>query len=368
MRLSSETYKFEPGRSSIWVKTMKKILILAANPKETNRLRLDREVRDIEEGLRRAKHRDDFELVQKWAVRPRDIHRALLDEKPQIIHFSGHGAGEVGLVFEDEAGNTKLIDGEALANLFRLFADDIDCILLNGCYSQEQAKGIVQHIDYVIGMSRAIADTAAIEFSVAFYDAIGSGRPYEFSYQLACAVIQLNMSIPKDSGAARKLIPLNTDQTPLSQCITPVLLKRPGSAMKILEKEISKTENELLGTLSTNCKEALHWLSRNQSSLSKTSFKYTRDQLPDVFQDLSVEIKEDFQWELEKYLESIYFAILSSSFYLLDEPVIKPSIDSSEVYQAAFTIIKKKIPSRVGCEVIELISNRFDYLLERLFV
>lgn len=49
---------------------MQKILILAANPKNTSRLRLDEELRDIEEGLRRAKHRDEFVFTQRLAVRP----------------------------------------------------------------------------------------------------------------------------------------------------------------------------------------------------------------------------------------------------------------------------------------------------------
>ena len=38
--------------------TPKKILILAANPLKTLHLRLDEEMREIEEGLRRSKWRD----------------------------------------------------------------------------------------------------------------------------------------------------------------------------------------------------------------------------------------------------------------------------------------------------------------------
>jgi hypothetical protein len=59
--------------------TQTTILILAANPKGTLRLRLDAEVREIDEGLRRAKRREQFILQQKWAVRPIDIRRAMLD-------------------------------------------------------------------------------------------------------------------------------------------------------------------------------------------------------------------------------------------------------------------------------------------------
>ena len=44
----------------VWQSAMnpKKILILAANPLETAHLRLDEEMREIEEGLRRSKWRD----------------------------------------------------------------------------------------------------------------------------------------------------------------------------------------------------------------------------------------------------------------------------------------------------------------------
>ena len=167
------------------------ILFLAANPKDTSRLRLDQELRDIGEGLQRAQKRDQFNLEQRLAVRPRDIQRAMLDVTPQIVHFAGHGSGESGLVFEDEIGNTKLIDGTALAGLFGLFADQIQCVVLNGCYSEVQAQAITQYVPYVIGMNQAVGNKAAIAFAVGFYDALGAGRDVEFAYKLGCAAIRL---------------------------------------------------------------------------------------------------------------------------------------------------------------------------------
>jgi hypothetical protein len=167
------------------------ILLLVANPKDSTRLRLDQELRDIDEGLQRAQKRDQFSLKQRLSVRPRDIHRAMLDIDPEIVHFSGHGTGDQGLVFEDEIGNAKLVDAEALASLFALFADRVRCVVLNGCYSEVQARAIAQHIPYVIGMNQAIGDKAAIAFAVGFYDALGSGRDIEFAHKLGCAAIRL---------------------------------------------------------------------------------------------------------------------------------------------------------------------------------
>jgi hypothetical protein len=167
------------------------ILILAANPKDTVKLRLDQEVRDIQEGLQRSQRRDQFKIEQRWAVSPRDIQRALLDVNPQILHFLGHGTSHEGLVFEDNAGNAQFVSGEALASLFALFADQLECVVLNGCYSANQAQAIAQHIPFVVGLHQAIEDRAAIEFAVGFYDALGAGRPVKFAHQLGCNAVQL---------------------------------------------------------------------------------------------------------------------------------------------------------------------------------
>ena len=170
---------------------VRKILFLGVNPEGTERLRIDEEVRKIDEGLRLSQHRDKFELITKLAVRVKDLRRYLLDESPHIVHFSGHGEGEEGLVFEDDNGNMKLVDGDALANLFKLFSDSIECIVLNACYSNSQSESIVKHIPSVIGMNNKMPDDAAIEFSVAFYDALGAGRTIDFAYELGKSAIEM---------------------------------------------------------------------------------------------------------------------------------------------------------------------------------
>ena len=101
----------------------RKILILTANPINTDRKRLDEEVREIGAGLERAV-REQFEIRSHWAVRPRDVQRALLSFEPEIVHFSGHGSG-FGLTLEDETGQAKEVSAKALASLFDLFSDQV---------------------------------------------------------------------------------------------------------------------------------------------------------------------------------------------------------------------------------------------------
>ncbi|WP_086757571.1 CHAT domain-containing protein [Nostoc sp. 106C] len=204
-----------------------KILFLAANPKGTIPLRLDEELREIETGLQLAKNRDRFILEQKWAVRPRDVRRAILNYEPQFIHFSGHGTENEGLVFEDDTGREKFVDAEGLAGLFELFTDQVDCVVLNACYSRVQAEAIAQHINYVIGMSKQIGDRAAIEFAVAFYDAIAAGKPVEFAYKYACNAIRL-------IGILEQLTPILIKNPHLSEVI----------AQSHLAKEHSSAKNE----------------------------------------------------------------------------------------------------------------------------
>jgi WD40 repeat protein len=164
---------------------VKTILILAANPKNTAPLRLDREIREIDEGLRRANKRELYKLEQKWAVRSRDFYRAILDYQPHIVHFCGHGAGEDGIVLEDDTGKMALVQTNALASMFKLFAKKgVECVILNACYSEVQAEAISQYINYVVGMNRAVGDRAAVAFAVAFYDAIAAGYAVEEAYEL----------------------------------------------------------------------------------------------------------------------------------------------------------------------------------------
>ena len=169
----------------------KNILFLAANPITTQQLQLDVEARDISHSLRGAAQRDSFEFKSKWALRPEDLRKALLDENPSIVHFSGHGSSEGRIILVDGNGNQMEMPPKAIGSLFELFSDKIECVILNACYSESQAQEIVKSIPIVIGMNDAVPDNAAIVFATAFYDAIGAGKDYEFAFKLAKLSIEM---------------------------------------------------------------------------------------------------------------------------------------------------------------------------------
>lgn len=141
---------------------MKTILVLKANPQTTTSLALDREVRTIREALQLPANNHKFVLESRGAVRAKDLQGILREIRPQIIHFSGHGAGNTGIILETDQGEEHNISGDALANLFEQFKQQIECIVLNACYSEVQAQAIAQNINYVIGMEKDVLDEAAI--------------------------------------------------------------------------------------------------------------------------------------------------------------------------------------------------------------
>ena len=174
-----------------------RILFLAADPSNASRLRLGQELRDIKEKLQLSKFRDKFVLEPHTSARPGDISQAILDFKPNIVHFSGHGTAEGELCFEDELGQIKPVTSKALAALFKLMADEINCVVLNACYSDIQAQAIAEHISCVVGMKKAIGDKAAIAFAVGFYKALGADKTVERAYEFGCAEIGLE-NIPEE--------------------------------------------------------------------------------------------------------------------------------------------------------------------------
>jgi hypothetical protein len=171
--------------------TAVRILFLGANPEDADRLRLEAEIREIDQALRQSDFRDRFDIRQHWAVRVSDVQELFLRHQPDIVHFSGHGSASNEIVLEDQAGNCQPVPVRALKGLFSVLKDNIRCVVLNACYSEQQAEAIAEHIDCVVGMSKAIGDAAAISFSAAFYRALGYARDVQTAFDLGCLKIDL---------------------------------------------------------------------------------------------------------------------------------------------------------------------------------
>lgn len=174
-----------------------KVLIFAANPRDQSQLRLDEEIRDITQKIRLSDYRDSVDLVSRWAVRPNDLLQALNEDKPNIVHFSGHGSDTDEILFLDPQGNTKPVSKEAMVQLMVATGDYVKVVFFNTCYSRNQAEAVAQHVDVAIGMSTSVGDEAARVFAAQFYSAIGFGLSVERAF--AQGVVALSVEgIPEE--------------------------------------------------------------------------------------------------------------------------------------------------------------------------
>ena len=161
------------------------VLFLSANPVDGPWLKVDQEAKEIEQKLIEGKYRDRFTLVKEPGASIDDIQGLLLQHNPNIVHFSGHGATG-GIFLQGPDGKAQMLSARSLSDLFGIVNANgaIKCVLLNACYSEEQAKAISEHVDCVIGMASAVSDEAARGFAAAFYQGIAFGHSVKDSFLL----------------------------------------------------------------------------------------------------------------------------------------------------------------------------------------
>ena len=236
-----------------------RILIVSANPETTKPLRLDDEKRGIEEGLRSANNREKYEIKILNSTRIAEFRREMLEYRPHILHFCGHGADAKGIIFENEGGSESFVEGEALADFLGNFKKHLRCVVLNACFSETQAEHIRKQIDYVIGMKEAIGDKAAIEFAISFYQAVFADCEYGTAFKIACDAVKMNGVLADD--------------------ISPVILTR-GEVEIALTPEQHRVRKELyLKKLKKGCEDKLKSIKSGIYNLSGNVFLSEQKQI-----------------------------------------------------------------------------------------
>ncbi|KTR06960.1 hypothetical protein NS365_05545 [Aureimonas ureilytica] len=161
-----------------------KVLFLAASPLDQDPLNIGREANDLKTQI--ATVRDPkvkVDVEHAWAVRADQLQSEMLNNRPEVVHFSGHGDTGL-LVFEDRDGNSYDIPASTLANLIGLVGG-VKCVVLNACYSDSMAGEMDAHVDAVIGCDDSIDDDAAAMFTRGFYRALAYGVTYQQAFDLA---------------------------------------------------------------------------------------------------------------------------------------------------------------------------------------
>lgn len=140
-------------------------------------LRVDQEVRQVKDMLKRTKYRDLVAVEHLPAATSMDLLEGLNEYRPHVVHFSGH-ANALGLQMENDQGTTEGddLDFGLLARL--LGSTDVPprLIVLNACESLAGADELLQTVPTVVAMSDEINDASAVVFAGRFYAAIASAQ------------------------------------------------------------------------------------------------------------------------------------------------------------------------------------------------
>ena len=213
-----------------------KILFLAANPRDTPALKLDEEIRLIKEKLSQAEFGSLFQIRKQASVQANDLQKLFHEHQPDIVHFSGHGSNSSEIILEDSSGRSHAVPAKALSTLFGLLQGKIRIVVLNACYSAAQGHAIAEHIEWVVGMSRAIGDSSAIAFAGSFYQALGYGYSVRQAFALARNEIDLH---GRGEANTPKILGPHTDATvfPSSNKLAKDLLSRSyGKRLKAAQE------------------------------------------------------------------------------------------------------------------------------------
>ncbi len=171
----------------------KRVVFLAA---DTNDLNIQEEEHIIHKHFASNKRR--FEYSKITALNAFDLNQVLLKESPNFLHYAGHGLVEGILLFNEEQ-ELVMASTENLLAIFNAVKEklNIECIILNSCFSRGQAGVLKQFTKYLIGTTSAIDDSAAIGFSNGFYMNLFEGLSVRKAYNATLSLLQINDKDPK---------------------------------------------------------------------------------------------------------------------------------------------------------------------------
>lgn len=139
-----------------------------------------------------------------------DLQRALLDEEPDIVHFSGHGTKPLAFLFQDDQpgdgdsvplGERGKLRARGLRQLLSSGDHVVRLLVFNSCDSFETARRVVSSVGAAIGMAGEISDEGAITFSRSVYQALAVGESLGTAFRRGIA--QLELRFPEEAGLPR---------------------------------------------------------------------------------------------------------------------------------------------------------------------
>jgi esterase/lipase superfamily enzyme len=192
------------------VKAVEKlILVLAADPRSTERLELEREAATIWKELQAGAPGRDYEVRIEQGTGIEDVARYLVEYQPTIVHIVGHGSATGEISLKNDLNQTQAVESSAFAKLFATVERKIDCVVLNSCFSLAMADELAKHVRCTIGIDEQIDDRSAT-FIGEFYRELGAGKAYYQAFERGRTQIEADFDVPCFISRDRTIFDLPT--------------------------------------------------------------------------------------------------------------------------------------------------------------
>jgi len=188
------------------------VLYLTANPYRRHSLRVDAELRQVQDAIRGSVYRDNISVEYRPAADVDSLIEGLNDHRPGIVHFSGHGC-ETGIAVDSaEVAKrpVKTVSFDLLAKAISATDAPPEIIVLNACRSAGARKAFLPPAKIVVVMRDSVSDVAATAFAVKFYAAIAAGQSVKSAFaqgKVAIEKVSLNEADTPDLLVAQGVNP-----------------------------------------------------------------------------------------------------------------------------------------------------------------
>lgn len=159
------------------------ILFFGASPNQHPLLNIDVEFREVQ----RAFDRDpNIRVIHSSATTLNNVPGFLQRHPAQLVHFAGHGSKNA-LILMDDSENPVEVEIGAIGRWISAVGKSVQIVVLNACFTAEQARQLAHFVDCTIGIDSPVRDENALEFTSLFYESLSLGRSVQTAFDVATA-------------------------------------------------------------------------------------------------------------------------------------------------------------------------------------
>ena len=161
-----------------------RIVVIAADPEATSSDLLNEEVSVISEAFGDTKNGRPTIVTAKTTDQA-ELVETMLEFRPTIVHFTGHGSPSGSVILEDAAGWLRNVTGPTLGRVVAQVSPRPQCFVLNGCRVSRKLSFLRFVADHVISICpRSGGVDISPVVSRTLYQRIGGGLGYAKAFQL----------------------------------------------------------------------------------------------------------------------------------------------------------------------------------------